>query len=167
MNLYELTQDLKELDLILNSEEDIPEEELNEARKIIMELISNKGEGITYIVRNTDSDIDNCKAEIKRLQDRVKQHERKIERLRGMLKDAFLETGIKKLDTSLGRIGIRKTAGRIEIIDAELLEDYKQEKITYTYDKNRIKNDIKSGKEVKGAELIIEQVITLPKIKKD
>lgn len=167
MNLYELTQDLKELDLVLNSEEEIPEEEIEQARKIIMELISSKGEGITYIVRNTDSDIEMCKAEIKRLQERVKQHERKIERLRGMLKDAFLETGIKKLDTSLGRIGIRKTAGRVEITDPDLLEDYKQEKVTYTYDKNRIKDDIKSGKEVKGAKLIVEQVITLPKIKKD
>lgn len=111
----------------------------------------NKVENYIKVIKNTEADIEARKNEIKRLTELNRADERKNERLKEALKDSMALTGHERVDTLLFKVSFRKSEA-VEVDDLLLPEAYKV--ATYKPDKKRLKEDLKNGLEILGAELV-------------
>ena len=121
ITLYERTTDLVNL-----MDEEINEntrEEIIEAIKLQMEV---KAENIIAVIRNYETRIEAIKSEEKRLAEYRKGEEKKLEKLKEYTTYCMEQLGNKKLDTSLGRISLRKKPASLNIVNEELIpSEYK------------------------------------------
>ena len=149
ITLYEMTTDLVNL-----MDEEINEntkEEIIEAIKLQMEV---KAENIIAVIRNYETRIEAIKAEEKRLAEYRKSEEKSLERLKEYTTYCMEQLGNKKLDTSLGRISLRKKPASLNIVNEELIpSEYKELVQTVKIDKAQIKKDLKD-KVIEGVELV-------------
>nr|DAU75596.1 MAG TPA: resistance protein [Caudoviricetes sp.] len=111
----------------------------------------NKVENYVKVIKNTEADIEARKNEIKRLTDLNRADKRKIERMEENLKESMVVTGHEQVDTTLFKVSFRKSEA-VEVDDLLLPEAYKV--ATYKPDKKRLKEDLKNGLEILGAELV-------------
>lgn len=146
--LYELTgiyQQIYDLDMDDETKQDTLESiDWNEDYE-------NKVENYIKVIKNNDADIEARKNEIKRLSDLNKSAERKNERLKEVLKESMELTGHERVDTPLFKVSFRKSEA-VEVDDLLLPESYKV--ATWKADKKRLKEDLKNGLEILGAELV-------------
>lgn len=110
-----------------------------------------KVENYIKVIKNNEADIEARKNEIKRLTELNRADERKNERLKEVLKESMDLTGHERVDTSLFKVSFRKSEA-VEVDDLLLPEAYKV--ATYKPDKKRLKEDLKNGFEILGAELV-------------
>lgn len=111
----------------------------------------DKVENYIKVIKNNEADIEARKNEIKRLTELNRADERKNERLKEVLKESMDLTGHERVDTSLFKVSFRKSEA-VEVDDLLLPEAYKV--ATYKPDKKRLKEDLKNGLEILGAELV-------------
>lgn len=111
----------------------------------------NKVENYIKVIKNIESDVEARKNEIKRLTELNRADERKNERLKEVLKESMDLTGHDRVDTKLFKVSFRKSEA-VEVDDLLLPEAYKV--ATYKPDKKRLKEDLKNGLEILGAELV-------------
>lgn len=111
----------------------------------------NKVENYIKVIKNTEADVEARKNEIKRLTELNKADERKNERMKEVLKESMALTGHERVDTTLFKVSFRKSEA-VEVDDLLLPEAYKV--ATYKPDKKRLKEDLKNGLEILGAELV-------------
>ena len=149
VTLYEMTSDLVEL-----MEVEIDEEVKNEIIENIKLQMETKAENIIAVIRNYETRIEGIKAEEKRLMEYRKSEEKKLERLKEYTTYCIELLGNKKLDTTLGRISLRKKPATLNIIDESLIpSQYKEIIQTVKVDKAQIKKDLKEGN-IEGVELV-------------
>jgi cell division protein FtsB len=150
MNLYELKESyLKVLELI-----EAGEEGLEDTLESINDTIEAKADGYAKVIRNLEGNITALKAEIDRMTDRKKSIENNIERLKENLKNAMIETGKEKIKTDLFNIKVADNPYAVNVIDETLIpEEYFKVEITRKLDKVTLKDDMKNGQIIKGAEL--------------
>ncbi|MCU5933062.1 siphovirus Gp157 family protein, partial [Clostridioides difficile] len=117
--LYELTTDLLEIEEGLTEITGNEAEKLEEIKEIIKQEIQNKNTRIVSVIINIDSDINSIDSEIKRLQELKRVKKNTIDRLKSNIKDCMELLGTKKVETILGNISIRKSAGSLVIEDEE------------------------------------------------
>lgn len=110
-----------------------------------------KVENYIKVIKNNEADIEARKNEIKRLTELNRADERKNERLKEVLKESMDLTGHERVDTSLFKVSFRKSEA-VEVDDLLLPEAYKV--ATWKADKKRLKEDLKNGLEILGAELV-------------
>ena len=148
MNLYELSADL----MSLNDIEDV--EDVEVIREIIEQQIQTKSTGIIAAVRNLESNIAAIDTEIKRLQELKKIKQNNISRLKEYTKESMEDRGVKKLETSLGNISIRKTPPSVNVLDENLIPlEYIETKQVMSIDKKLILGDLKDGLVIPGVEI--------------
>lgn len=111
----------------------------------------NKVENYIKVIKNNEADIEARKNEIKRLTELNRADERKNERMKEVLKESMDLTGHERVDTSLFKVSFRKSEA-VEVDDLLLPEAYKV--ATWKADKKRLKEDLKNGLEILGAELV-------------
>ncbi|MDL0353791.1 siphovirus Gp157 family protein, partial [Clostridioides difficile] len=117
--LYELTTDLLEIEGGLTETTGNEAEKLEEIKEIIKQEIQNKNTRIVSVILNIDSDINSIDSEIKRLQELKRVKKNTLDRLKSNIKDCMELLGTKKVETVLGNISIRKSAGSLVIEDEE------------------------------------------------
>ncbi len=145
MSLYELSQDL----ITLRDLEDI---EASEIVAIIQSEIVNKGKGVIQVIRSLESDVDALKTEIDRLTKIKRVKENNTKRIREYTKSCMEQMEMKKLETPIGNITVRKGASTLKIDDESKLPDKYIEVIqTYKVNKDLLKSDLKLGLAVEGA----------------
>lgn len=146
MNLYELSSDLVQL-------RDLDEiEEVEVIRNIIQTEIENKGKGIIQVVRSMESDVDAVKNEIDRLNKIKRTKENNIKRLREYTKVCMEQMEVKKLETPVGNLTLRKGVSSLKIDDESKLPDKYLEVVqSYKVDKDLLKADLKAGLKIDGA----------------
>lgn len=146
MNLYELSNDLvalRDLDEI---------EEVQQIKEIIAGEVANKGKGIIQVVRSLESDVDAIKAEIDRLNKIKRVKENNIKRLRDYTKVCMEQMEVKKIETPVGNLTLRKGVSTLKIDDeGKLPSKYIEVVQTYKVNKDLVKSDLKSGIEIEGA----------------
>ncbi|MDI2911032.1 siphovirus Gp157 family protein, partial [Clostridioides difficile] len=141
--LYELTTDLLEIEEGLTEITGNEAEKLEEIKEIIKQEIQNKNTRIVSVIINIDSDINSIDSEIKRLQELKRVKKNTIDRLKSNIKDCMELLGTKKVETILGNISIRKSAGSLVIEDEEKIPAiYKTVEQVVKVDKNSIKDFI-------------------------
>ncbi|WP_286149660.1 siphovirus Gp157 family protein [Romboutsia ilealis] len=145
MNLYELSADLVAL-------RDLEEVEASEIIAIVQNEIANKGKGIIQVVRSIEADVDAVKNEIDRLTKIKRAKENHIKKLREYTKSCMEQMNMKKLETPVGNITVRKGTSTLKIDDETKLPDKYLEIVqTYKVNKDLIKADLKAGIEIDGA----------------
>ncbi|MGX4292661.1 siphovirus Gp157 family protein, partial [Clostridioides difficile] len=117
--LYELTTDLLEIEEGLTEITGNEAEKLEEIKEIIKQEIQNKNTRIVSVIIDIDSDINSLDLEIKRMQELKKIKKNSLDRLKSNIKECMELLGIKKVETFLGNISIRKSAGSLVIEDEE------------------------------------------------
>lgn len=145
MKLYELSTDLVKL-------RDLEEVDSKEIISIIETEISKEGKGIIQVIKSIESDVDVIKNEIDRLTKIKKVKENNIKKLRESTKYCMERMDMKKIETPLGNLSIRKGTSVLKIVDEDKLPDKYLEIIqTYKINKDMIKSDLKEGIQIEGA----------------
>nr|UVY31601.1 MAG: hypothetical protein [Bacteriophage sp.] len=145
--LYELTGQLLE---IYNMDID------DETKLDTLEAIDwtndyeNKVEGYVKVIKSLEADIEARKNEKKRLDGLNKSDQTKIDNLKAALAISMTETGQTKVDTTLFKVGFRKSEA-VVVDETKLPKKYQV--ATYKPDKKTLKELLKSGKHIKGAAL--------------
>lgn len=111
----------------------------------------NKVENYVKVIKNLDADMEVRKNEIERLRKLNDADNSKKERMKEAVKESMELTGHDRVDTPLFKVSFRKSEA-VEVDDLLLPESYKV--ATYKPDKKRLKEDLKNGLEILGAELV-------------
>ena len=157
MKLYELTNDLMELEALLEEGE-----EVEEIMAIIMDQIASKGDGIMSLVRNIESDVESLKNEVKRLEGMIESREKRAERLRKYLMDCMLQANIKSLPTVKGTISVRNNQPKVVIEDeSKIPEGFKTVKEVTSVNKKELRESLKNGQRIEGCHLESSQSLII------
>lgn len=157
MNIFNIQNEYKQLvsELIENGGEITPELELS--LQINKDQLQSKSENYAYIIKQIDAECDVIDNEIKRLQQAKKVRENTVERLKTTLTNAMNVYEVDEIKSPLIKINFRKSESVIVYDTNSLPHVFKTIKVTETPDKAKIKEAIKSGETVVGAELVINQ----------
>lgn len=145
--LYDLTGQFLE---IYNMEID------DEAKLDTLEAIDwttdyeNKVEGYVKVIKSLEADIEARKNEKKRLDGLNKSDQSKIDNLKATLATSMAETGQDRIDTTLFKVGFRKS--QAVVVDEDKLPK-KYQIVSYKPDKKTIKELLKGGATIRGAVL--------------
>lgn len=144
------TASLGEVAQIPGHEEDIAR--AFEALDALQMERADKIESICCIIKNNAALADDIKAEEKMLSARRKAAENSVDRLKAYLSQSL---NGEKFETAKAKVSFRKNPPSAEIIDAsKLTSEYMREiPAKYEPDKTKIKEALKAGKAVEGAEL--------------
>lgn len=161
MNIYEITQSMLAIMGEIEENEGEITDEVAEKLKITSDQLADKAEAYCKLIRNTESDIAGIKGEIERLRKRQKSAENLIERLKASLVNAMEVSDQPKLKAGSFSLSVRRTES-VNVTDIEALPSkYKREVVEVKADKNLIKEAIKNGEMVDGAELVENQSLNL------
>lgn len=145
--LYELTGIFLEID-----EMDIDDEtKLDTLDSIDWEHnFSEKIENCIKVIRNKNARVEAYKAEIARLDALKKSESKAIEEIKKRISEAMRLTQHDKLDTTLFKVGFRKSKAVI-VDETKLPKKYMKAK--WSPDKERIKELLKGGSTIRGAHI--------------
>lgn len=161
MNIFNIQNEYKLLvsELIENGGELTPELELS--LQINKDQLQSKSENYAYIIKQIDAECDIIDNEIKRLQQAKKVRENTVDRLKATLTTAMNTFELTEIKTPLIKLNFRKSESVIVYDVNSLPQMFKTIKVTETPDKAKIKEVIKNGDTVVGAELVINNNIQI------
>lgn len=148
MNLYELSLAFQEVQNM-----DLDSEVMKDTLDSIEDAIENKAENIAKLIRNLESDVVAYKEEEDRLKTKRQATENKVKWLKTYLEDNMKLTGKTKFKSGMFNFSIQKNPASVNITDEKIIpEEFlipQQPKV----DKTSIKEILKRGIKVPGAEL--------------
>lgn len=110
----------------------------------------NKVEGYVKVIKSLEADIEARKNEKKRLDGLNKSDQSKIDNLKAALAVSITETGQTRVDTTLFKVGFRKS--KAVVVDEDKLPK-KYQIVSYKPDKKEIKKLLESGATIRGAHI--------------
>ena len=147
--LYELTQNYNNL-LELADNPDVPTEMLKESLNSIDDEIDTKAENIAKVIKSIESDVAGLKGEEKRLADRRKGLENRIDNLKKYIEGSMRAVGKEKIRGKVFTLGIQRNAPSVDVIDEDVIpEQYFKTKKELS--KKDVLVALKKGEEVPGA----------------
>lgn len=153
MNIYEINKEIMGC-IDLETGEIINFERLKELKLEKNEKIEN----IALWIKNLNAESEAIKEEIKALSERKERKEKKLEQLKEFLSN-ILEN--QKFETARVAISYRKSASLNILDEAKIDKQFIKEVITTSIDKMAIKEAIKAGQVVEGAEIVEKQNIQI------
>lgn len=149
MKLYELTQNYRNLQELLDNQE-ISVEIINAALDEVTEEIEDKAENIAKIIKGIEADVIALKEEETRLYSKRKGLECRVKYLKEYLEGSMKVVNKSKIKGRLFSFSIQKNPPSLEIINEHLIP----EKFFYvpspTIDKKEVLSRLKAGEEVPG-----------------
>ena len=156
-SLYLITRDCQELydKLIesLDSETGEIDGEIANALAVKQEEFENKALNVAGVVRMFENKSEEIDREIERLTAIKDKVDNTVGRLKTSLSTACQTLGFEKIEGIHAKISFRKSEKTVIDNLDEIPQEYKVEKVTYTADKTKIKEALKSGLNVSGAHL--------------
>lgn len=157
MKIYELTRNYQNLEELLDNES-VDNAVLKKEMDKIVDTIGVKFTNIQKIITNYKAIAEKQKEEEDRIRKKRQANEKKIEVLKEYMLTNLEKLENQKLKTDSYTFSTRKVES--VVVDLDLLtEEYY--KITKTADKTKIKQDIKSGKEINGARIHIKNCLNV------
>lgn len=148
--LYEITEAYLALD---NLE---PTEDVMHYLKALNDGFDDKVENLTYVIKNCESDIEAIKGEEKRLADKRKNLENRVLYYKKYLLENMKAINKEKVKAGIFTINIQKNKPKVVVWDQNAIDE-NYYRIKKEIDKQKIKDDLKLGIEVKGAELVQDE----------
>ena len=157
MNLYELSDNYKR---VYNM--DIDDETWRDTLDSIDSEIENKADNITYVIRNLEADALAYKTEEQRFKDKRTSAEKRAKRLKQYLQDNMESLGKTNFKTQLFSYNVQRNAPSLQLTDEQLIpQKYYTVESVRKYDKQAIKDDLKAGQLINGAELKTSQSLRI------
>lgn len=155
-----MTEDIQTLNELME-QEDIDQQTYNDTMESLMFNVQDSVNELTTFNASIKGKIEEAKFHKKRIAEYTKFLERKEERLKKFLADFLANTGLEKVEGSLGKISLRKSKS-VDVYDAVKLPN-ECLSVTHTYkpDKAKIKELINSGEEVPGARIVEKKNIQI------
>lgn len=138
MKLYEITNAIRKIEELCDDQA-----ELTQYLDSVDLQLMEKSENILKYERHLEMQSNAIDAEIKRLQDLKKIADNRIKNIKAYVQYAMESGGIKKIETPIGNLTLRKTES-VEVT-GELPAEYIKVKVTETPDKKAIKEALKKG----------------------
>lgn len=163
MKLYEISEMYHDFMFAFENGE-IPDESFEDTLEAIEATFNDKADNIACMVKSYLAEAEAIKAEADKLTERAKAKKAQAERLKGYLSRHMLDMGIGSIESPRTKLTFRKNeaveiadeAAFVEYVQAAGLDDY----LTYkapTPNKTAIKEAIKAGTEIQGAEIVTKQ----------
>ena len=152
--LYDISNEYLKLMSEIEANEGEMTPELEQALAINEENHAAKMEAYAACIANYKAEAEACKAESKRLKERAERADKHADRLKEYMK-MFMEcTGREKVAAGNWKLSLRESVA-VEVSDMEILpEGYIREKVTREPDKAALKDAMKGGAAIPGAELV-------------
>lgn len=162
MKLYEIANEYKSVfESITNSgcfDHDIIDNTLSPITKSFEE----KAKNVVAYINNINSDIETLKEHQKNIVSRIRLYENEAENYKQYLKINMLKCNIKSLKCPFFQITIKNSIPSLIIEDEmSIPSDYIKIRTLTEIDKQKLKDDLKSGIEIKGAHLYYNNSITI------
>jgi len=156
LSLYELSSTyLKALDDLTNPELDLPVEAVNDTLEALGDEMETKAINVTKFMRNMEATASAIKSAEAEMAKRRKSLENRIKWMKDYLKGSMEHTGITKIECPYFKLSIQKTPASVNILnEAKIPTQFKEQVLSWKIDKTAIKNAIKSGEAIPGAELV-------------
>lgn len=119
----------------------------------LQDMYSHKVDNIASYIKNLENLNDAIKNEKKALDERMKQNERKAERLKNYLTMSLNEHGYSNFETPRNRINFRKSESTKIVNELAIPDKFKKAEVKVSINKAEIKKALKNGVEVPGAVL--------------
>ncbi len=148
MNLYELSLAFQEVQNM-----DLDPEVMKDTLDSIEDAIENKAENIAKLIRNLESDVAAYKEEEDRLKTKRQATENKVKWLKTYLEDNMKLTGKTKFKSGMFNFSIQKNPASVNITDEKAIPEEFLIQQPPKVDKTSLKEILKRGIEVPGAEL--------------
>ena len=148
MNLYELSVAFQEVQNM-----DLDPEVMKDTLDSIEDAIENKAENIAKLVRNLEADVSAYKEEEDRLKTKRQATENKVKWLKTYLEDNMKLTGKTKFKSGMFNFSIQKNPASVNITDEKAIPEEFLIQQPPKVDKTSLKEILKRGIEVPGAEL--------------
>lgn len=148
MNLYELSLSFQEVQNM-----DLDPEVMKDTLDSIEDAIENKAENIAKLIRNLESDVSAYKEEEDRLKTKRQATENKVKWLKTYLEDNMKLTGKTKFKSGMFNFSIQKNPASVNITDERIIPEEFLIQQPPKVDKTSLKEILKRGIEVPGAEL--------------
>lgn len=148
MNLYELSLSFQEVQNM-----DLDPEVMQDTLDSIEDAIENKAENIAKLIRNLESDVSAYKEEEDRLKTKRQSTENKVKWLKTYLEDNMKLTGKTKFKSGMFNFSIQKNPASVNITDEKAIPEEFLIQQPPKVDKTSLKEILKRGIEVPGAEL--------------
>ena len=163
MNLYELNQNFQNLLEVMENTTDSEIKALIQDSLDQLQLQTNeKIENIIKYIKNLEYEAAALETEAKRLQDRKAKTLKKVDNLKGYLKDFTSSLDSKKYNAGIFKVSIRRNSPSLEITDIQAIPtEYIQYIEDVKVDKQRIKEAIKNGEKIAGVQLIESESILI------
>lgn len=158
-NLFQLSTSYQQvLDLI---EQGMNPEDLKDTLDSIEVELNVKVDNTIGLKRSVDADVDAIDKEIKRLQGLKQQKQNFSERLKNYLQEMLYIQGLQKFRTSTNYIYKRKNAPSVYVTNEKLIDSDYWVSQSPKLNKKQIKEDIKAGITVEGAELLDSESLVI------
>lgn len=159
-NLYELSAEMQAIQNAFESGE-IPEEAFADTLEGVQMERNQKIENICKLRQNLLSDAAAFEAEAERLKDRESTKKNEAERLQAYLYDALQAAGERKVKAGLFTASIVKSAPAVKINNQRIVPEGYFTQPEPVLNKAAIKDAIKAGTIVPGAELVQGEHLTI------
>jgi hypothetical protein len=150
--LFNITARAQQLARALEEDELTPE--LENELVINQQELQVKAENYAYAIKSLEIDVDAIDNEMKRLKGLKDAKNNAIDRMKGAVVNAFQIYGITEVKSATLKLSLRRSEA-VEVVNIDQLpESLTTVKKTVSADKVKIKEAIKSGQNVEGANLI-------------
>lgn len=157
MNLYTLTDAFQQI----YDRDDLEVDTWVDTLESIEASIEDKADGYGRIIRNLEAERDAHKQEAKRHQEAARIAENKVIRLKQNMQNTMDKLNMPKIEGELFKWRVQKTAPALKLADDFVLTEEFTKHVEPEPDKTAIKNAIKNGREINGAELVAGQTAIL------
>lgn len=162
MKLYEITEAYRNIEMLLNDADNDDDLVLfNSALIDIQGRLEDKVENIVNLIKNSDADIKALKEEEQRLNKKRKALENKIQSMKDYVLDSLVATGTESIKYPTFKVSIKENPESIKVTDiSKIPHDYfvpQDPKL----DKRALKEVIKYGKSIPGAELVRTKSVSI------
>lgn len=148
--LYELTDNYQQ---VLEIAEQLDPKTLKDTLDGINDAIDDKAENTAKVIRELEGDINTLTSEIQRLNERKTALSNNVKRIKEYLQNEMEKVGKTKIKGELFNVRIQNNPSGVYVEDERKIpRDYFNEQEP-KLDKARLKNELKSGVEIDGAEL--------------
>lgn len=157
MKLYELTQNYRNLQSLLDNleeQEGLTVEMIHGALGQVEDNINDKIENTCKVIKEIEADSIGIDEEIKRLSALKKQKENTVKKLKEYVEFEMNGIGLTKVEGRLFKISFRKSKVVKVIDETKIPKEFIKIKTTESISKTDLGKALKNGETIEGAELV-------------
>lgn len=157
MTLFKIEKQFLEIFEALNATEGEITPEIAEKLNIAESDLKEKAINYAYYIKKLEADDKIIDEEISRLKEIKVRNQKKAEALDKAIVKAMTLFSLDKIETPTLKLSLRKSESVNVLDESKLSDNFFTTKVTKTVSKTALKDAFKSGAEISGAELIVNQ----------